>query len=343
MTDRYALLDIDAVSAYLVEHLEGFGGPLSVTKFATGQSNPTFRLDTPGASYVLRRKPPGALLKSAHAVDREYRVLLALKDSEVPVPRVYLLCEDDSVIGVAFYVMALVEGRSLIDPRVPEFGDDSAGRGQVYDAMNKVLAAIHSVDVHAAGLEDFGKPGNYFERQVERWTRQYRLAATRDLADMKQLIAWLEVNTPGDDGRAALVHGDFRIDNMIFSPRGTDVVAVLDWELATLGHPFADLAYQCMQWRMPFDAPLPGLEGVDRQVLGIPDEAEYVARYCKRTGIEGIDNWAFHLAFSFFRLAAILEGVLKRAIDGNASSPEQARKLGGMVPLLANRAIGVID
>ncbi len=339
MTDGTDLIQLDKLAPYLESHLPGFRGPMQVAKFATGQSNPTFRLDTDNASYVLRRKPAGTLLKSAHAVEREYRVMQALQDSVVPVPPICLLCEDETIIGSVFYVMQLVEGRTYMDPRVPELGDDSTTRGRLYDRMNSVLAAIHSVDVERVGLGDFGKSGNYFARQVERWSRQYRAAATRDEPGIEELMTWLDRNTPSDDGRVSLVHGDYRIDNMLFSDTDHNVMAVLDWELATLGHPFADLAYQCMQWRMPVDAPLPGLEGVDRNALGIPTEDNYVAAYCQRTGIEAPADWSFYLAFSFFRLAAILEGVNRRAADGNASNPDQARRLGKMVPDLVSRAL----
>jgi aminoglycoside phosphotransferase (APT) family kinase protein len=336
-------LDTEAITSYLEAHIEGFRGPIVASKFATGQSNPTFRLDTLGGSYVLRRKPPGKLLESAHAIDREFRVLEALQDSDVPVPRTYVLCEDNGVVGTSFFVMSMIEGRNLVDPRVPELGEDRAGRRHLYNSMNRVLAAIHSVDIAAAKLEDFGKSGNYLERQVVRWSRQHQFATTRKYPEMDRLIAWLEKHSPDDDGRVALVHGDYRIDNLIFSSNDTSILAVLDWELATLGHPHTDLAYQCMQWRMPVNAPLQGLEGIDRATLGIPDEESYIAQYCDRMGIAEIDNWPFHLVLSFFRLAVILEGVAKRATDGNASNPMQAQRFGSMVPLLVERAVQLIE
>lgn len=336
-------LDAQALAEYLRAHLSDVRDPLKITKFPTGQSNPTFRLDTPTRSYVLRRKPAGTLLPSAHAIDREFRVMQALHDTPVPVPHMYVYCEDETVIGSSFYVMELVEGRNVVDPRIPEFGQDNQARATVYDEMNSVLSAIHSVDVGATGLEDYGKPGNYYARQIERWDRQYNATVAVPDNNMQRLTGWLKQHTPDDDGQVSLVHGDYRIDNLLVDATTHRVVAVLDWELSTLGHPLADLAYQCMQWRMPVDAPLQGLEGVDRAAFGIPEEADYVAEYCRRRNIAPIENWPFYLAFSFFRLAAILEGVRKRATAGNASNPEKARRLGGMVPQLTERAVEIIE
>ncbi|AXS41964.1 phosphotransferase family protein [Breoghania sp. L-A4] len=313
--------------------MPGFRGPLRAEKFAGGQSNPTFRIEAESGTYVLRRKPPGKLLKSAHAVDREFRVMTALRGTEVPVADPLHLCEDDDVIGSMFYLMSYKSGRVFWDPALPELQREE--RATVYDEMNRVLAALHSVDVEAVGLSDFGKPGSYFARQVSRWGRQYRDSETGAIPDMDALIAWVEANVPDDDGRVALVHGDFRIDNLIFAPDAPKIIAVVDWELSTLGHPFSDLAYQCMQWRLPHDGLFRGLDGVDRAALGLPTEEAYVALYCERMGLSGIDDWTFCLAFSFFRLAAILQGVKKRALDGNASNPERALEMGTLVPELA--------
>jgi len=288
---------------------------------------------------VLRRKPPGNLLKSAHAVDREYRVMKALTGTEVPVPRTHLLCDDESVIGSMFFLMEYVDGHVMWNPALPDLDRDE--RGAVFDEMNRVLAAVHSVDIRAVGLADYGKPGNYFERQVGRWTGQYQATATESIPEMESIITWLQQNTPADDGREALVHGDFRLDNMIFARDEPRVLALVDWELSTLGHPFADLAYQCMQWRVDGRGIIPGLGEVDRESLGIPTEEEYVDRYCRRMGIGYIPNWNFYLVFSFFRLAAILQGVRKRAIDGNASN-ERAMQLGEMVRPLARMAAELI-
>jgi aminoglycoside phosphotransferase (APT) family kinase protein len=330
-----------ALLCWLEQHVDGFEGPARLEKFKGGQSNPTFKLTAASGSYVLRRQPPGKLLPSAHAVDREYRVMQALAGTAVPVPRVCSLCTNRDVIGSMFYVMEFSQGRIFWKAALPEL-DSREQRAAVYDEMNRVLAALHNVDPLAVGLEDYGKPGNYFARQLTRWTGQYRASELRKIPAMEELIAWLEQNQPPDDGRIALVHGDYRLDNLVFHPGEPRIVAVLDWELSTLGHPFADLAYQCMQLRMPAQqAATPGLAGLDRDQLGIPSEPEYVARYCQRTGIEGIDHWTFYLAFSFFRLAAIIQGVAKRAVDGNASNP-RAAELGQWVEPLALMAIEVV-
>ncbi|MDN2565104.1 phosphotransferase family protein [Aquibium sp. A9E412] len=335
-------LDAETLGPYLEAHVPGFSGLRAVEKFSSGQSNPTYRLEADSGRYVLRAKPPGKLLKSAHQVDREFRVMRALADTAVSVPRVLFLAPEESPIGRMFYVMEHVEGRIFWDPALPEAaGNDE--RAAFYDAMNATLAALHDVDPEAVGLADFGRPGSYFERQLSRWTSQYRASETATVADMDRLIAWLEDNLPADDGRVALVHGDYRLDNMIFAPDRPQVLAVLDWELSTLGHPYADLAYQCMQWRLPHDSGFRGLGGIDRAALGLPGEEAYVARYCARRGLDGIDNWIFCLAFSFFRLAAICQGVYKRALDGNASNPEKARSYGEAVTLLARLAVEMID
>jgi aminoglycoside phosphotransferase (APT) family kinase protein len=314
-------LDTEKLKEYLVNHIAGLNGPLTAEKFPGGQSNPTFKLSADGKHYVLRRKPPGELLKSAHAVDREYRVITALKDTDVPVPETYVLCEDDTVIGSMFYVMEYKEGRILWDAMLPE-AEDNAERAAIYDAMNKTLAALHSVDINKVGLADFGKPGNYFERQLGRWSKQYRASETEHIADMESLMLWLEKRMPEDDGTVSLVHGDYRLDNMMLDANEPRVITVLDWELSTLGHPLADLANQCMTWMLPRDVRAIGLGGIDRSSLGIPSDEEYIARYCERTGRAGIENWNFYLVFSLFRLAAIIQGIVKRAQIGTASSKE---------------------
>lgn len=336
-------LDEAALGAYLEAEIPVFTGLAAVEKFKAGQSNPTYLVTaSDGRRYVLRAKPPGQLLKSAHQVDREYRVMHALLGTNVPVPTVLHLSPEDSPIGRMFYVMDHVDGRIFWDPALPEIADN-AGRAAIYDTMNRTLAALHDVDVEAVGLGDFGKPGSYFERQLTRWTSQYRASETETVGDMDRLISWLERHMPADDGRVSLVHGDYRLDNMIFAADRPDVVAVLDWELSTLGHPFADIAYQCMQWRLPHASGFRGLGGIDRAALGLPSEADYVATYCRRRGLPGIDNWTFFLAFSFFRLAAICQGVYKRALDGNASNPERAKLYGEAVTLLAGLAVRLID
>jgi aminoglycoside phosphotransferase (APT) family kinase protein len=333
-------IDTAALATYLETRLPGFKGPIHADKTPTGQSNPTFVLTTPSGRYVLRKKPPGQLLKSAHQVDREHRVMKALEGTGVPVPRMLHLCEDESVIGTAFYVMAFVDGTVFWDPALPEL--TNVQRGKLYGEQNRALAALHSVDPAKVGLSDFGRAGSYFARQRDRWTKQYRASETERIDDMETLISWLEENEPADDGRAGLVHGDYRIDNMIFTPDGSRLLAIIDWELSTIGHPFSDLAYQCMQWRLPNRDAMRGLADVDRRALGIPTEEEYVAKYCERMGLAHIPHWNFCLAFSFFRLAAIVQGVKKRGLEGNASNPERARKSGEMVPVLARMGAGVI-
>jgi aminoglycoside phosphotransferase (APT) family kinase protein len=330
-------LDIDKLGKYLAEHIPGFTLPLTAEKFSGGQSNPTFKLSAGGQDYVLRRKPPGELLKSAHAVDREYRVISALRDTDVPVPRTYILCEDDAVIGSMFYVMEYKEGRILWDPLLPECRDNTE-RAAIYDAMNQTMAALHSVEVEAVGLSDFGRPGNYFERQTGRWSKQYRASETQSIPAMGTLMEWLVAEMPEDDGTLTLVHGDYRLDNMMFHPTQPHVIALLDWELCTLGHPLADLANQCMAWMLPRQGRIMGLAGVDRQSLGIPSDEEYIARYCERTGRDGIENWNFYLVFSLFRLAAIMQGIVKRAQIGTASSADAHSNADAVVDL-ANMAV----
>ena len=333
-------LPLEPLAGWLVAAVPGAGALRGVRKFPGGQSNPTFLLEADGGRYVLRRKPPGVLLPSAHAVEREYRVLRALHGTAVPVPVAHALCEDTAVIGSVFYVMEFLDGRVLWDPVLPELAGQR--RARVYDEMNRVLAALHAVDVDAVGLGDYGQSGHYAARQLGRWTRQYRAAETQRIDAMEELIAWLEATLPPDDGRVALVHGDYRLDNLMFDPREERVIAVLDWELSTLGHPVADLAYQCMQWRLPQgEQRLRGLAGVDRRALGIPDEQEYVQRYCERSGMDAVAHWHFWLALSFFRLAAICQGVYKRGIDGNASSTE-ALRFGEAARLIAAASLEVI-
>jgi len=333
-------LDQAAVSAYLEQHLPGFAGLSEVTKFQGGQSNPTFLLTTPKDNYVLRRKPPGVLLKSAHAVDREYRVQKALAGTDVPVAKMYLLCEDDDVIGSAFYIMEQVAGRNITDPAMPDF--NTADRGAIIDEMNRVLAALHQVDIDAVGLSDYGPEGNYFERQVGRWSKQYRASETDKVPAMDQLMDALVAERPEDDGQRTLVHGDYRIDNMMFDATGTACRAVLDWELSTIGHPFADLAGVIMQWQMPTGAEGRGMGGLDRAALGLPSDQEFIAAYCARRGLNGIDHFGYYLGFCFFRMAGIIQGVLKRAIDGNASNPERAIKLGQYVPVFAQHGLDAL-
>jgi aminoglycoside phosphotransferase (APT) family kinase protein len=334
-------LDTESLATYLEKHITGFQGPVTAEKFAGGQSNPTFKISAGGQHYVLRRKPPGELLKSAHAVDREYRVISALRDTEVPVPKTFVLCEDEAVIGSMFYVMEYKEGRILWDPQLPEAADN-AERSAIYDSMNQTMAALHNVNVAAVGLTDYGRPGNYFERQLSRWSKQYRASETRPIASMEALIPWLGARMPQDDGTIGLVHGDYRLDNMMFHPSEPRVIALLDWELSTLGHPLADLANQCMAWMLPGDGRIKGLAGIDRKSLGIPSDEEYIARYCERTGRDGIENWNFYLVFSLFRLAAILQGIVKRAQIGTASSTE-ADSEGDAVVQLADLAMMLTD
>lgn len=334
-------LDLGAVGAYLSEHLDGFEGPLEAKKFQTGQSNPTFLLQTPARSYVLRRKPPGVLLKSAHAVDREYRVQKALAGTDVPVAQMYLLCEDDDVIGSAFYVMEHIKGRNFNDPVMPEMSNE--GRAAVIDDMNRVLAALHNVDIDAVGLSDYGPPGNYYERQVGRWSKQYRASETEPVPAMDRLMDALAEQIPAEDGQRTLVHGDYRIDNMMFEADGTKCLAVLDWELSTIGHPYADLGSVIMQWQMPQGQEGRGLAGVDRAALGLPSDEAFIEQYCERRGLSGIDNFGFYKAFCFFRMAAIIQGVLKRALDGNASNPERALKVGQYVPVFAEHGLAAMD
>jgi aminoglycoside phosphotransferase (APT) family kinase protein len=307
----------DRLAAWLATHVAGYKGPLSIDQFNGGQSNPTYRLVTPGACYVLRRKPPGEILKGAHNVVREARVMSALAETDVPVPRILGICTDTAVLGSDFFVMELIEGRIFWDAGFAEI--PVAKRAAYFDAMNTVISAMHNLDPRAVGLGDYGRAGNYFERQISRWSDQYLADefAGRN-PDMDAVVAWLPTAIPaGDETR--LVHGDFRCDNMIFHPTEPRILAVLDWELSTLGHPLADFSYHAMMYHMPPDI-VAGLGGADPVMLGLPTEAEYIAAYCKRRGRDSIDNWSFYMAFSFFRLAAIFHGIKGRVLRGNASS-----------------------
>lgn len=342
MTESVEHLDVELLSTFLRGKVPAFSGTFTATKFSGGQSNPTFLLKSDDRSFVLRRQPPGKLLKSAHAVDREFRVIQALAHTQVPVAQVYYLCQDPEVIGSMFYIMEYVQGNIYWNSSLPDVASNDR-RGQMYQQMCEVLAALHSVDIEKVGLLDYGKPGNYFERQLGRWSRQYQQSEIEHIEPMHQLIAWLQEHLPADDGQVSLVHGDYRLDNMIFAADDSKILAVLDWELSTLGHPLADLAYQCMQLRLPANiGHTTGLGDVDRTALGIPEEQAYVAYYCQLRGIEKIDHWQFYLAFSFFRLAAIAQGVAKRAQEGNASNKDAAT-VAKMVQPLAQMAMELIE
>ena len=319
--------DTDALATWLAAHVDGFEGPLTVEQFAGGQSNPTFKLVTPKRSYVMRAKPgPKAkLLPSAHAIEREYRVMAALGATDVPVAKMLALCEDETVIGRAFYVMEFVEGRVLWDQALP--GMTREQRGEIYDEMNRVIAALHNVRPDTVGLADYGKPGNYFARQIDRWSRQYQASETGPIDAMNRLIEWLPQHVPDESGgngsRVSVVHGDFRLDNLIFHPTEPRVLAVLDWELSTLGDSLADFSYHCMAWHVE-PGQFRGIGGLDWKTLGIPDEQHYVQRYCERTGLEIRGDWNFYLAYNMFRIAAILQGIMKRVVDGTAASAQAA-------------------
>lgn len=317
VTERHRF-DTARLTDHLAARLPGFSGPLTVKQFQGGQSNPTYLLTTPDARYVMRSKPgPVAkLLPSAHAIEREFRVMRALSTQGIPVPEVLLLCEDESVIGRAFYLMAYVEGRILWEQSLPELAP--AERAAIYDEMNRVLAALHSVDIEQAGLADYGKAGNYFARQIGRWSKQYQASETDSIPAMNRLIDWLPLHVPPGE-ETAVVHGDYRMDNLILHPTEPRVIAILDWELSTLGHPLADFSYHCMSWHIPPGA-FRGISGLDLAALGIPSEADYIRRYCERTGRGEIEHWNFYLAYNLFRIAAILQGVYKRATEGIASS-----------------------
>jgi aminoglycoside phosphotransferase (APT) family kinase protein len=318
--DEAGRIDLAALEAYMAEHVEGFVEPLEAAQFKGGQSNPTYRLASPSGAYVLRRKPPGRLLPSAHAVDREFRVISALHPLGFPVARPHVLCEDDSVIGTAFYIMDFVPGRVIWEPHVPGVAGDE--RAAIFEALNTTIAALHEVDYAAAGLADFGRPQGYVARQVRRWSEQYRASATEDIAEMDRLMAWLPDAAP-DSGQHGIVHGDFRLDNCIVHEAESRIMAVLDWELATLGDPIADFTYHLMQWRMP---PSRGQGGVGSLIghedePGLPRLEDYVARYCERRDLPGIPDLEVYLAYNFFRLAAIFQGIVGRVRDGTATNP----------------------
>lgn len=320
----------------LAQYLEAQGltgnGPLTLSPLSGGQSNPTFRLSTGDRHYVLRKKPPGQLIASAHAIDREYRVMKALQSSDVPVPRMFVYCEDESIVGTPFYLMEFLEGRVLVDQSLP--GMEPAERGAIYREMNRVIAALHSVDYEAAGLASYGKPGNYFARQITRWSRQCCESTLPVNEAMQKLMEWLPEHIPAGD-ETTLVHGDYRLDNLVFHPTEPRVIGVLDWELSTLGHPLADLSYQCMSWHIP-PSLWRGIAGLDLAALSIPSEAEYVATYAKATGRNPAEHWDFYLAYNLFRMAAILHGIAQRATDGNAAADdavETGRKAGPLAEL----------
>ena len=332
-------IDTAALQRHLATQLPGFEGPLQIERFAGGQSNPTYKLVTPQRTCVMRCKPGPAdkLLASAHAIEREFAVMRALRQTPVPVPEMLLLCEDESVIGRAFYLMEFVAGRVLWEQSLP--GMRATERAAIYDEMNRVMAALHCVDIQAVGLQGFGRPGNYFDRQISRWSKQYVASITQPIEAMDRLMDWLPAHLPAsarEETEVSVVHGDFRLDNLVFHPSEPRVVAVLDWELSTLGHPLADFSYHCMSWHIPPGA-FRGIAGLDLAALGIPDEASYVRRYCERTGRGDPDrlkaDWNFYIAYNLFRVAGILQGIAKRVEDGTASSAKARETAAGARPL----------
>jgi aminoglycoside phosphotransferase (APT) family kinase protein len=341
-----APFDVKPLEAYLTQHLAGFSAPLSIEQFKGGQSNPTFKLITPKAAYVMRVKPgPVAkLLPSAHAIEREYKVMKGLGNSDVPVPQMLLLCEDEAIMGRAFYVMSFVQGRVLWDQALPDMSN--VQRGEIYDEMNRVIAALHKADVQACGLSDYGKPGSYFERQIARWSKQYKASVSdtpgsiaAPVTAMEKLIDWLPAHMPAsakDDTQVSIVHGDYRMDNLVFHPVEPRVLAVLDWELSTLGHPLADFSYHCMSWHIP-PGSFRGIGGLDVARLGIPSERDYMARYVKRMGRDNMQallaDWNFYMAYNLFRISGILQGIAKRVEDGTASSAQAKQAAMGAKPM----------
>ena len=324
--------DPEPLQEYLASHVEAFHGPLTGRQVRGGQSNPTYLLESPSGKYVMRRKPPGKLLKSAHAVDREYRVISALHAADFPVPRPYVLCEDEEVVGTMFFIMEFVEGRIFWELDLPD--SDPGERSAIYEHANQTIADLHSFNYEQIGLADFGKPGNYFARQISRWSKQYAASETANLAAMNNLIEWLPGNIP-DDESATVVHGDYRLDNMIIHPTEPRIIAVLDWELSTIGHPLGDFTYHLMAWQMPeIGIGSTGLQGKDLVALGIPSEEDYVASYCAKTGRDdGIANRDFYSAYNFFRIAAILQGIAGRVRDGTAASVHAERAANAVAPL----------
>ena len=324
--------DAARLDEYLGSHIDGYRGPLTVRQFKGGQSNPTYLLETPAASYVMRRKPPGKLLKSAHAVDREFRVISALYAADFPVPRPFLLCADDEIVGTMFYIMEFVQGRIFWDLDLPD--SDAQERRAIYDHVNATIARLHSFDYCRIGLGDYGRPGNYFARQISRWSKQYVASEIDKVPAMDRLMQWLPEHIPDDD-TSGVVHGDYRLDNLVIHPNEPRVVAVLDWELSTIGHPLGDFTYHLMAWQMPaIGIGSTGLVGKDLKALGIPSEEEYVATYCERTGrSEGIADRDFYAAYNFFRIAAILQGIAGRVRDGTAASAHANRAGNAVAPL----------
>ena len=325
-------IDEAHLAEWLGTHIPEYRGPLTVRQFDGGQSNPTYLLETPATRYVLRRKPPGVLLKSAHAVDREYRVLSALAAQRFPVPQPLALCEDDGVLGTMFYVMTYVPGRVFWDCTMPDVSREE--RAAIFDSVNATLAQLHNLDLAQIGLGDYGKPGNYFGRQISRWSQQYQTSRTSDIPEMDKLIEWLPANLPPDDGRVSIVHGDYSFHNVLIHPTEPRVVAVVDWELSTLGHPLGDLTYHLMDWYRPAGVDLRGtLKGQNLESLGIPSLDEYVARYCARAGVSLAGNLAFYRAYNLFRVAAIVPGVARRSLGGNAASSNASEVMSRVRPL----------